>query len=240
MSARRSRRDGAFTLLEVMAAVLVLGMLYSVLATAAIQGLRSEGESKRRIEASLLADRWLSDLEIQLALGQVPEKGTQQEEVESYSVSTNVVPFDPTAMMEVGQDFLKKRGVSRRASSRPSQPNTQQQDPNQVQLPGADPLAPGPDPALAGQSLLAPPKAGQDGRLRRIDVVVTWYEGEEERQVTRTTFGFDTTGLEELFPEKQGGGGGDEGGDGSQAEIEKMLRDMGNPQNQPAPEPTEQ
>jgi hypothetical protein len=237
VSARRSRRDGAFTLLEVMAAVLVLGMLYAVLATAAIQGLRSEGESKRRIEASLLADRWLSDLEIQLALGQVPEKGTQQEEVQSYVVSTNVVPFDPTAMMEVGEKFLKKRGVNRRASARPTQSSTQQ-DPNQVQLPGADPLAPGPDPALAGQSLLAAPKAGQDGRLRRIDVVVSWYEGEEERQVTRTTFGFDTTGLEELFPEKQGGGG--EGEDAGQAEIEKMLRDMGNPQNQPAPEPGQQ
>jgi type II secretory pathway pseudopilin PulG len=233
-----SRRDGAFTLLEVMAAVLVLGMLYAVLATAAIRGLRSEGESKRRIEASLLADHWLSDLEIQLALGQVPEKGAQQEEIESYVVSTNVTPFDPTAMMEVGADFLKKRGVNRRASSRPTQSNTQT-DPTQ-QIPGAEATPTAPDPALAGQSLLAPPRAGQDGRLRRIDVVVSWYEGEEEQQVTRTTFGFDTTGLEELFPKKQAGGGGDEEGEGGQDEIQKMLEQLGGGGGgEQAPEPSE-
>jgi type II secretory pathway pseudopilin PulG len=232
VSAQRLRREHAFTLLEVMAAVLVLGMLYAVLATAAIRGLRSEGESKRRLEASLLADRWLSDLELQLALGQVPQKGAQQEQIESYVVSTNVLPFDPTAMMEVGQDFLKKRGVERRAPSRPTQSST----PQQPAVPGAEEAGPtAPDPALAGQSLLTPPRAGDDGRLRRIDVVVSWYEGEVEERVTRTTFGFDTTGLEELFPEDQdGGGGGEEGGGEDNSELEDMLKTLS--ENQPVPE----
>jgi prepilin-type N-terminal cleavage/methylation domain-containing protein len=56
-----SKVDRAFTLLEVMAAVALLGILYTVLARVAIEGLRAEGESKRRLEASLLADARLEE-----------------------------------------------------------------------------------------------------------------------------------------------------------------------------------
>ena len=52
---------------------------------------------------------------------------------------------------------------------------------------------------------------------------------------TRTTFGCDTTGLEELFPEDAGGGGGEGGGEdeGPGQEIEDMLKQLG--ENQPTP-----
>jgi prepilin-type N-terminal cleavage/methylation domain-containing protein len=66
---RRELRERGFTLFEVMAAVLVLGMLYAVLANAAMQGLQSEGETRRRLQASLIADRALAEIETQLALG---------------------------------------------------------------------------------------------------------------------------------------------------------------------------
>jgi prepilin-type N-terminal cleavage/methylation domain-containing protein len=61
--ASRARLGRAgFTLIEVLAAVALLGILYSVLARVAIEGLRAEGESERRLEASLLADERVSDL----------------------------------------------------------------------------------------------------------------------------------------------------------------------------------
>ncbi|MFB3118027.1 MAG: prepilin-type N-terminal cleavage/methylation domain-containing protein, partial [Myxococcota bacterium] len=48
--------NGGFTLIEVLGAVAILAILYTTLATVAIRGLRSEGESRRMLEASLLAD----------------------------------------------------------------------------------------------------------------------------------------------------------------------------------------
>ena len=53
---------GGFTLIEVLAAVALLGILYAVLARVAIEGLRAEGDSERRLEASLLADERVNDL----------------------------------------------------------------------------------------------------------------------------------------------------------------------------------
>ncbi len=60
------RAERGLTLLEVLAAVAVLGLLYTVLASAAVQGLRSEGESRRRLEASLLMDEQLVQIRIRL------------------------------------------------------------------------------------------------------------------------------------------------------------------------------
>lgn len=106
MRAPAGNQPGGFTLLEVMAAVLVLGMLYSVLATSAIQGVRSEGESKRRLQASLIADEQLDDIETGLAEGDVPDIGDpQQSEDGDFTISTQVEPFDVTPYLS--DDFLK-------------------------------------------------------------------------------------------------------------------------------------
>jgi len=164
---RRSRRDGGFTLFEVMAAVLVLGMLYSVLANSAMQGLHSEGETRRRLEASLIADRALADLELQLSLGELPPSGSAEEELDPYRIRVTVQPFDATVL----------------------------------RVP-PEPGAAAPEVTPPADSLLAPPSSGNEGRLRRIDIQVSWPEASEERSVGRTTFAFDTTGLEEVFPEE--------------------------------------
>ncbi len=86
-------RSRGFTLLEVMAAVAILGIVFSVLAEAAIQSLRSEGRSVRRLEASLLADQRLSDLEIELDAGTPLPDGRQESEQEEFSVVVEVRPF---------------------------------------------------------------------------------------------------------------------------------------------------
>jgi prepilin-type N-terminal cleavage/methylation domain-containing protein len=105
-AARCSRARG-FTLFEVMAAVLVLGILYTVLASTAIQGLRAEGDSKRRMEASLVADEYLAQIEAGIASGVFPELGTTQEELEGgYQVVVEVVPFDPSPYL--GEKFKEQ------------------------------------------------------------------------------------------------------------------------------------
>jgi prepilin-type N-terminal cleavage/methylation domain-containing protein len=90
--ARRAR--SAFTLLEVLAAVAILGILYTVLAGAAMDGLIAEGVSKRRLEASLEADRQLLELELQIDAGIVPPVGHQESEVDDFHVVVGVEPYD--------------------------------------------------------------------------------------------------------------------------------------------------
>jgi prepilin-type N-terminal cleavage/methylation domain-containing protein len=191
----RGRRRGGFTLLEVMAAVLVLGLVYTALSTAAMEGLRSEGISRRRTQASLLADRWLSELEMQLALGQVPESGEQEEDVENFRIGVRVAPYDPTPLLEAIERAEKERGL----------PVKRLAGPAQTRMPTA-PAAGAAGQAPQIQTLFEPPRAGQEGRLRRIDVWVAWQEGDEEERVTRTTFAFDASGLEGVFPERGGAG----------------------------------
>jgi prepilin-type N-terminal cleavage/methylation domain-containing protein len=94
-SPRPGRRPaGGFTLLEVLAAVLVLGLLYTMLANVAIDGLRSEGESKRRLGASLVADRVLADIESQLDSGAVPPLGSSEEQEDPYQIDVSVTPLE--------------------------------------------------------------------------------------------------------------------------------------------------
>jgi prepilin-type N-terminal cleavage/methylation domain-containing protein len=90
----RSDPRAGFTLLEVMAAVSLLGILYTVLAGIAIRGLRSEGDSRRRLEASMQADRHLADIEASLDSGTLPESGTSESDEGSYQISIEVTEFD--------------------------------------------------------------------------------------------------------------------------------------------------
>ena len=102
-----------FTLFEVMAAVLVLGILYTVLATSAIEGLRSEGESKRRLQASLLADEYLIELESELAVGLFPDIGTEETELDQFQLVIEVAPFDVTPYLgEAFQEELAEGSTS--------------------------------------------------------------------------------------------------------------------------------
>src|SRR5262247_3649626 len=82
--------QAGLTLLEVLGAVALLAILYTVLAKNAIEGLRSEGESRRRLEASLLADERLAEIELKLASGASPPTGHDEEEREGFRVVTEV------------------------------------------------------------------------------------------------------------------------------------------------------
>jgi prepilin-type N-terminal cleavage/methylation domain-containing protein len=90
------RAERALTLLEVMAAVALLGILYTFLAKAATQGVRSEADSRRRMEASLLADRKLAEIETRLAAGEALqlERTEDEDEDTGFRVSREVTPFE--------------------------------------------------------------------------------------------------------------------------------------------------
>ena len=113
-SCERSRRAG-FTLLEVMAAVAVVGIVYMVVAGNAMQGLRTEGDASRRLRASLLADRVLSELELQMAGGSALPPGEAETTEEEFTVLVEVSPFDiaPFIPDETGE----KRAPARSAAS---------------------------------------------------------------------------------------------------------------------------
>jgi len=97
MTSRPARRGG-FTLFEVLAGVLVLGLLYTVLATAAMRGLRSEGTDRRRAEASLVADRELASIESLITSGAVLENGLVEKEAAPYTILVEVEPADILAL----------------------------------------------------------------------------------------------------------------------------------------------
>ncbi|NQZ97312.1 MAG: type II secretion system protein [Myxococcales bacterium] len=142
-----------FTLLEVLAAVALLGVLYTVLARVATQGLRAEGESRRRLEASLIADQELSRIESGLNEWTAPKVGRSKTESDPFEIHQNVTDYWP-----------------------PFQP-----DDDSEPRPSDKPLP----------TLFPAPNTRAPSAVRKIVIRVVWFEGAYEREVVRTTFGFD-------------------------------------------------
>jgi len=99
----RFRRAG-FTLLEVMAAVAVLGLVYVVMARTTMQGLQTEGDASRRLQASLLADQVMSDLELSLAGGSAPALGETEASEGDFTVFVEVSPLDVPSLLPTEQE----------------------------------------------------------------------------------------------------------------------------------------
>ena len=87
------RAERGLTLLEVLAAVALLGLFYTLLAKAATQGFIAEGETRRRFEASLLADQTLAELETLLASGEPLDGVGGETEAGIYRIEVDVSPF---------------------------------------------------------------------------------------------------------------------------------------------------
>lgn len=96
MRRTRGTPGAGFTLIEVMAAVAVLGLFGAVLLQQASQGMHYEGEARRRMRASLVADRALWEVEAGLKLGAPPQPKEEETETEDgFHVRVEVQPLDP-------------------------------------------------------------------------------------------------------------------------------------------------
>lgn len=110
--------ERGFTLFEVLAAVLVLALIYTWLASINMQGLRAEGTSRRRLEASLLADGALAGVEEQMALGLLPPIGTTEQEAGDFQILVTATPLDITPWL--GEEALPPEEVSESLLTLPS------------------------------------------------------------------------------------------------------------------------
>jgi hypothetical protein len=113
---------GGFTLLEVMGAVVVLGLVYVVLAEAAIQGLRGEGDADRRLRAGLLADAEIAQIESSLALGTAPVPGRSVRTDGDYEIEVSVTPFAPPGELLANLPELDPAAPSLLHGTRPGDP----------------------------------------------------------------------------------------------------------------------
>jgi hypothetical protein len=168
-------------MLEVLGAAALLAFAYIALTRSEIEGLRSEQESNRRLQASLLADAHLADLELLVASGTAPALGSTQEEEAPFVVRTEVRAFEPPPPRQDAHRGGPPEGslAARRAEH---------------------------EKAKQGKaaSLFAAPKAGEaDPPIRTIEIAVQWNEGVYEREVRRTTFALDPIAVEALLAEVQ-------------------------------------
>lgn len=84
-------RQIGFTLMEVLGAIAILGISYMMLATSSIDGLRLIGESTRRSDASLLADRLLAQIELMAEIGQPIDIGFDEWKEEPFTVVVEIL-----------------------------------------------------------------------------------------------------------------------------------------------------
>ena len=78
-----------------MAAVALLGIVYTYLAKATSQGILTAGDSRWRMEASLVADQAFVDLERDLRATVPLELGLTTFELGDFTISRQVDPFTP-------------------------------------------------------------------------------------------------------------------------------------------------
>lgn len=164
---RAPRRLRGFTLLEVLAAVAVLALVYTSLARAAMQGLSNQGDASRRLRASVLADEALGQIEALLAAGTAPPVG--QSELPSE---------DPDFAIEVEVRAFEDVATALAAASAPQE----------GELPSR--ATPGAGEREAPPELLVA-AAGGAPPLLEIAVRVRWLEGALEQEVTRASFAAD-------------------------------------------------
>lgn len=100
---RAERQSAGFTLIEVVGAVAIVGIVFLVLSTATFQGIAAEVTSHRLLEASMVADDALAEVEVQMlmslpiemdsaALGDLDGDGLAE-----YELVIDIAPYDPTA-----------------------------------------------------------------------------------------------------------------------------------------------
>lgn len=189
-----AKRAGAFTLIEVMAAAVILALVVAWLTAAVGKMNLREGDSRRRAGAALYADRLLIEIEESAARGVAPPLGKREAEEGLYQAAIEVAPLDPALLPLAGAPDSK----GARAASTPR------------------------EEAAAGW--LASPAAQESPPLLQATVHVTGKDGIFDAGVSRTTFFLNPAALKALADAQDdatggdgdGGGEDDEAGDGDE------------------------
>lgn len=184
MRSADAKRAGAFTLIEVMAAAVILALVVAWLTAAVGKMNLREGDSRRRAGAALYADRLLTEVEEAAARGVAPPLGKREAEEGIYLAAIEVAPLDPALL-----------------------PLAAAPDPKRARA--TDPAAEG---TAAGW--LASPAAQQNPPVLQATVRVTGKDGIFDAGVSRTTFFLNPASLKALADAKGGAGRGDGDGDG--------------------------
>ena len=181
-------RASGFTLLEVLGAVAILGVSYIVLATTSIQGLKAIGGGQRRIEASLLADKAVAELEVAAETGQLVDPRRDEWESGPFEVKLDVFDmsfrYEGTGEPEDAEDLLEFLGNEANGEFAPHRKT----------------------------NLLL-------GYLREVHVSVSWKDGVDELEVTRTAFIYDQQSWVENEAGEPDGAGADDDAEEDQDDL---------------------
>ncbi len=177
--------DRGLTLLEVLAAFLIFSIVFTVLVGTSQTAVHSQGLALRRLEASLLADEVLADLEVQIQQQLTP-------------ILADDIIRDPFEIEVTSGPFAAPAPTA-------GAPATAATPADGDALSLAD--------AGSGAAMLAASFPEAAPFLLRYDVVVRWLEAEGPQEVGRTTFAFDwetaSVALADLFAVAGGGLGPD-------------------------------
>ena len=175
------RRPNGFTLIEVMCAAVILALSVAAITSIVKNAQLREGDSRRRAEASLYADRLLAELDQTAALGAPLQPGAREVSEGVFHAKLEVAAFDPSALQRASAG-AKGAAADKRAPA---------------------PSVSSADTAAAG-GWLATPAAQANPPVYQVTVRVAWVEGTLESQVTRTSFFLNPVALQELEGEDAG------------------------------------
>jgi prepilin-type N-terminal cleavage/methylation domain-containing protein len=118
-TARCARRRAAlargFTLIEVMAAVFILGLVVASISTMLVQSRRSDGYTRLRAQAAALADLEIAKIEEGLLRGAAPPLGASESGESPWIVSVEVTAFDPSALAPPAAEDDARGGAAAQA-----------------------------------------------------------------------------------------------------------------------------
>jgi prepilin-type N-terminal cleavage/methylation domain-containing protein len=98
------RRSNAFTLIEVMAAVVLLALFVAAISPMLVQAQGQERDARLRARASALADRLLTEVDEAALRGGTLTSGAHETREENLVATTTIAAFDPASLQPAAKD----------------------------------------------------------------------------------------------------------------------------------------